>query len=155
MHWRRWTWMRIQKSEKQLWSFIKSWGHRIALTKRTNFALKLRFPVNIFNFFKILAQGARIRLSWHSLAGIRISLRWANSYDNVSIIQICLCINSREFLYHCEDSRGVIPLFLRIFPFQSLTHIVVYCHFEIQSSKDPQSLIYISWIRVGGYRPTQ
>ena len=115
--WKRWTWIRIQKSEKQLWAFIKSWGHKIALTKRTNFALKLRFPVNIFNFFQILAQGARIGLLWHSLARIRISLLWANSYDNVSIIQICLSINSREFLYHCKDSRGVIPLILRNFHF--------------------------------------
>ena len=35
------------KKCKTIMSIYKSLGHRIALTKRTNFALKLRFPVNI------------------------------------------------------------------------------------------------------------
>lgn len=35
------------KKWKTIMSIYKSLGHRIALTKRTNFALKLRFPVNI------------------------------------------------------------------------------------------------------------
>lgn len=63
----RWTWKRIQKSEKQLWAFIKSWGHRIALTKRTNFALKLRFPVNIRDliFWKLWLRA--LTLDFHDI----------------------------------------------------------------------------------------
>ena len=59
--------MRIQKSEKQLWAFIKSWGHRIALTKRTNFALKLRFPVNIRDliFWKLWLRA--LTLDFHDI----------------------------------------------------------------------------------------